>query len=91
MSILDEKRARETTARGSNRYSRTPEVVVTDGFGTYPSLPGVVDTELGAEEEVPPAYSEHHDQLSIHQNGFDAGAAVTGKHTNIRAYQKSHV
>ncbi|KAI0169901.1 glycosyltransferase family 1 protein [Hypoxylon sp. FL1284] len=35
------------------------------------------DPELGAEEDVPPAYSEFHDQLSLHQAGFDAGAAVT--------------
>ncbi|KAI1374208.1 glycosyltransferase family 1 protein [Hypoxylon crocopeplum] len=35
------------------------------------------DPELGAEEDVPPAYSEQHDQFSLHQTGFDAGAAVT--------------
>lgn len=52
---------------------------MTDGFGTPTSLPHTIDPELGAEEEVPPAYSEHHDQLSLHHNGFDAGAVVTGK------------
>ncbi|KAI1323555.1 hypothetical protein F5Y16DRAFT_336233 [Xylariaceae sp. FL0255] len=34
-------------------------------------------SELGAEGDAPPAYSEFHDHLNIHQAGFDAGVAVT--------------
>ncbi|KAK8035092.1 Sterol 3-beta-glucosyltransferase UGT80B1 [Apiospora rasikravindrae] len=60
-----------------------PEVAVSDGFPEaaiprpeagmpLPELP-----QLGAEDEVPPAYSEVHDQISLHQSGFDAGATLT--------------
>lgn len=63
-------------------YEETPEVVVSDGFHTPTALPEL--PELGAEEEVPPAYSELHDQLSLHQAGFDAGAAVTGEQPTRR-------
>ena len=87
MSLVDEKRARRSTrnedSAGRNtttsRYHDAPEVIVTDSHDSFPSLPNVVQPELGAEAEVPPAYSEHHDQLSFHQSGFDAGAVVTGK------------
>ncbi|KAI0839226.1 glycosyltransferase family 1 protein [Hypoxylon sp. FL0890] len=49
-----------------------------------------VDAELGAEEDVPPAYSEMHDQFSLHQTGFDAGAAVTDDgRVNININQTS--
>ncbi|KAI1138122.1 glycosyltransferase family 1 protein [Hypoxylon sp. FL0543] len=49
-----------------------------------------VDAELGAEEDVPPAYSEVHDQFSLHQTGFDAGAAVTDDgRVNININQTS--
>lgn len=87
MSIVNEKRApgstRNADPSGRNStvsgYHDAPEVVVTDGCGSFSSLPDIVEPELGAEEEVPPAYSEHHDQLSFHQSGFDAGAVVTGE------------
>lgn len=46
-----------------------------DGQGPLPENP-----ELGASEQVPPAYSEQHDQLSLHQAGFDAGATLTGEY-----------
>ncbi|ORY57798.1 uncharacterized protein BCR38DRAFT_461077 [Pseudomassariella vexata] len=46
--------------------------------------------ELGASDEVPPAYSEYHDQLSLHQVGFDAGANVTDDgRVNININQTS--
>ena len=86
MSIIDEKRALESNRNGtpnynspaSRRYHDAPEVVVTDGSNPS-SLPDIVQPELGAANEVPPTYSEHHDQLSFHPSGFNAGAAVTGK------------
>ncbi|KAI1128692.1 hypothetical protein F5Y10DRAFT_240035 [Nemania abortiva] len=67
--------------RNRNR-SRTnsdlaPGLVVTDDSQNYdngflPESPGLV-----TGEDVPPAYSEFHDQLNIHQAGFDAGAVIT--------------
>ncbi|KAI1384211.1 glycosyltransferase family 1 protein [Hypoxylon trugodes] len=49
-----------------------------------------VDTELAVDEEIPPAYSENLDQFSLHQNGFDAGAAVTDDgRVNININQTS--
>ncbi|OTB01295.1 glycosyltransferase family 1 protein [Hypoxylon sp. CI-4A] len=78
MSIIDEKsaiKAREAarSARHSS-FSEAPEVVISDNHSSelLPLAP-----ELGLEEEALPAYSEFHDQFSLHQNGFDAGAAVT--------------
>jgi hypothetical protein len=71
-----------TRSRAQTELSQTPGLIVTDdsqyfnaGYnnGFLPESPDLV-----AEEEVPPAYSEFHDQLNIHQTGFDAGAAVTG-------------
>jgi len=68
--------------RSQTELSQTPGLLVTDDSqylnanynnGFIPESPDLV-----AEEEVPPAYSEFHDQLNIHQTGFDAGAAVTG-------------
>ncbi|KAI1809774.1 hypothetical protein GGS20DRAFT_570470 [Poronia punctata] len=67
--------------RSETESSQTPGLLVTDdssycdsGYNTgfLPESPELV------AEEVPPAYSEFHDQLNIHQAGFDAGAAVTG-------------
>ena len=87
MTIRDEKR--EHAARSESYSSQgppargafsddVPDVVVSDGFSdSQLALPEVA--ELGAEEDVPPAYSEQYDQLKLHQAGFDAGAAVTGK------------
>ncbi|KAI2640918.1 hypothetical protein GGS21DRAFT_502325 [Xylaria nigripes] len=50
-----------------------------------PESPGLV-----AEDDVPPAYSEFHDQLDIHQAGFDAGAEVTDDgRVNININQTS--
>lgn len=79
MTIVEEK----TTLRNGGTlsaprrtsFSDAPEVVVTENYnsGLMPE-----NAELGAEEDVPPAYSEFHDQFSLHQAGFDAGAAVTG-------------
>ncbi|KAI2620457.1 glycosyltransferase family 1 protein [Hypoxylon sp. NC1633] len=78
MLITEEKSALSTpeTPRAPRRtsFSDAPEVMVSDGYNTG-LLPE--DPELGAEEDVPPAYSEMHDQFSLHQTGFDAGAAVT--------------
>ncbi|KAI1415006.1 glycosyltransferase family 1 protein [Hypoxylon sp. FL1857] len=50
-----------------------------------------VDAELAVEEdEALPAYSEMHDQFSLHQTGFDAGAAVTDDgRVNINLNQTS--
>ncbi|KAI0383627.1 glycosyltransferase family 1 protein [Hypomontagnella monticulosa] len=93
MSIVDEKRAegaRETPPALPPRrtsFSEAPEVVVDDGLssGLVP-----VEAELGAEDDVLPAYSEMHDQFSLHQTGFDAGAAVTDDgRVNININQTS--
>lgn len=84
MSVLDSKRAQASSGSGSGRdrervpaYDDVPLVVVPDDFSSTTGLPEL--PELGAEEEVPPAYSEDHDRLSLHQAGFDAGATVTGE------------
>jgi hypothetical protein len=83
MSVLESKLAEANNAlrRADTErlpsYDETPDVVVSDGFRTPTALPDA--PELGAEEDVPPAYSEVHDRLSLHQAGFDAGASVTGK------------
>ncbi|KAH8681902.1 hypothetical protein BX600DRAFT_429805 [Xylariales sp. PMI_506] len=72
MTVLEDKRA---LARQDS--DPTPDIVVSDGFSQDDTTVLPSDPELGAEEEVPPAYSEVHDRLSLHQTGFDAGAAVT--------------
>ncbi|KXJ96095.1 hypothetical protein Micbo1qcDRAFT_231209 [Microdochium bolleyi] len=83
MSILDDKRAQATRQSqegqsSSNTAAAAPGVVVSDDFtpqegqGPLPEQP-----ELGAAEQVPPAYSETHDQLSLSQAGFNAGATLT--------------
>jgi hypothetical protein len=83
MSILDEKRAQASGGGGADQPQRhgqhdnLPELVVPDGLHSPTALPD--NPELGADEDVPPAYSEDHDRLSLHQAGFDAGAAVTGE------------
>ncbi|KAI2782640.1 glycosyltransferase family 1 protein [Daldinia loculata] len=80
MTIVDEKAAlrRAETSRSAQRPGRTsfsnaPEVVPPG----YNSGHISTDFELGAEDDVPPAYSEVHDRFSLHQTGFEAGAAVT--------------
>ncbi|KAI0533803.1 hypothetical protein GGR58DRAFT_485207 [Xylaria digitata] len=67
--------SRSRTRTGSDL---APGLVVTDDGQNYSNgfLPEA--PELVTEEDVPPAYSEFHDQLNIHQAGFDAGAVVTG-------------
>ncbi|KAK5630640.1 hypothetical protein RRF57_006355 [Xylaria bambusicola] len=102
MSIVDEKRRQaarsaERDALDPTPRSRTrtgsdlaPGLVVTDDSQYYnngflPDDPGLV-----ADEDVPPAYSEVHDQLNIHQAGFHAGAAVTDDgRVNININQTS--
>ncbi|GAW11655.1 hypothetical protein ANO14919_010030 [Xylariales sp. No.14919] len=105
MSIVDEKRRADAAKSGDHPRAgpalplrgrtRTgsglaPGLVVTDDGQNYSNgfLPESPD--LVAEEEVPPAYSEFHDQLNIHQTGFDAGAAVTDDgRVNININQTS--
>ncbi|KAK8110989.1 Sterol 3-beta-glucosyltransferase UGT80B1 [Apiospora kogelbergensis] len=88
MSVLDSKRA--ATSSSSDRESgnndgsaqglqdnnghEIPEAAIPRPEAGMP-LPALPD--LGAEEEVPPAYSALHDQISLHQSGFDAGATLT--------------
>ncbi|KAI0881589.1 glycosyltransferase family 1 protein [Annulohypoxylon maeteangense] len=91
MSIIDEKSAgkADEAAQAPRRTSphNPPDVVTPDVFSDGP-IP--VEAELGAEEDVPPAYSEMHDQFSLHQTGFDAGAAVTDDgRVNININQTS--
>ncbi|GAP85346.2 putative glycosyltransferase family 28 domain-containing protein [Rosellinia necatrix] len=54
-----------------------PGLVVTDDSQNYNNGFLPEPPELVVEEDVPPAYSEFHDQLNIHQAGFNAGAAIT--------------
>lgn len=68
MSIRQEKQAR--AAQDASEAARS------DGSG---ALDMAEATNLGAAEDVPPAYSETHDSLSLHQAGFAAGARVTRK------------
>ncbi|KAI1803598.1 glycosyltransferase family 1 protein [Daldinia bambusicola] len=80
MAIVDEKAAlRNAEARRLERSRRTsfsdaPEVVVAPGYNS-----GIMDSdlELAGGDEGLPAYSEVHDRFTLHQSGFDAGAAVT--------------
>lgn len=89
MSILDDKRAqaaprgrqqRQPITTPTSSSTAAPGVVVSDDFtpqdgqGPLPEQP-----ELGASEQVPPAYSETHDHLSLSQAGFNAGATLTGE------------
>ncbi|KAI1314189.1 hypothetical protein F5Y03DRAFT_336363 [Xylaria venustula] len=67
-----------------------PGLVVTDDNQQYNNGFLPESPELVAQEDVPPAYSEFHDQLNIHQAGFDAGAAVTDDgRVNININQTS--
>ncbi|KAI0023776.1 hypothetical protein F4780DRAFT_785565 [Xylariomycetidae sp. FL0641] len=81
MSIRDEKRrigeqaAAPPALAHRQTFSQAPEVRVDDAAHGGLLVPDV--PELGAEEDVPPAYSEFHDHFNLHQAGFDAGAAVT--------------
>ncbi|KAI0521527.1 hypothetical protein F5B22DRAFT_541235 [Xylaria bambusicola] len=102
MSIVEEKRKQaarwaKRDALGPTPRSRSrtgsdnaPGLVVTGDSQHYnngflPDDPGLV-----ADEDVPPAYSEVHDRLNIHQAGFNAGAAVTDDgRVNININQTS--
>ncbi|TRX94196.1 hypothetical protein FHL15_004964 [Xylaria flabelliformis] len=55
----------------------TPGLIVTEDSQNYNNGFLPASPELVAQDDVPPAYSEFHDQINIHQTGFDAGAAVT--------------
>ncbi|KAI0966464.1 hypothetical protein F4678DRAFT_449497 [Xylaria arbuscula] len=67
-----------------------PGLVVTDDNQHYNNGFLPESPELVAQEDVPPAYSEFHDRLNIHQAGFDAGAAVTDDgRVNININQTS--
>jgi hypothetical protein len=46
------------------------DATVTDGFS---------QADLGADEDVPPAYGESFDKVLLSQAGFEAGATVTGE------------
>jgi hypothetical protein len=89
MSVLESKRALANSGSANNlernsHHDDTPSIAVSDGFRSPTALPDL--PELGAEEEVPPAYSEVHDRLSLHQAGFDAGATVTGELAYARSW-----
>lgn len=87
MTIVDDKRARaynnesagNPPRRQGTTFSDVTSGLVADGFSRAAQH---ADNSLGADQDVPPAYSEQHDQLSLHQTGFDAGAAVTGSSLN---------
>ena len=51
---------------------------VPDGFN-YSHDNASSPLDLGASDEAPPAYGEVHDQLNLSQDGFNAGASVTGE------------
>lgn len=55
---------------GDDELPETSDMWVADGFRP---------PDLGARDDAPPAYGEHHDQLQLSQAGFEAGAAVTGE------------
>ncbi|KAI1843632.1 hypothetical protein JX266_010265 [Neoarthrinium moseri] len=80
MSVLQSKAAQASSGSSNAQerlptYEETPQVVVSDDLRDTTALPE--QPGLGAEDDVPPAYSEVHDRLSLHQAGFDAGASVT--------------
>ncbi|KAH8165562.1 hypothetical protein CIB48_g2700 [Xylaria polymorpha] len=73
-SLPSRNRARNRTMTESEP---APGLIVADDSQNYNNGFLPESPELVAQEDVPPAYSEFHDQLNIHQAGFDAGAAVT--------------
>jgi hypothetical protein len=82
----------------SRNISRTgselaPGLIVTDDSQNYGYNNGFLpeSPELVVEEDVPPAYSEFHDRLNIHQAGFDAGAALTGRSRFLFYYFSAHL
>ena len=54
-----------------------------DGDSSGATIPSndlqLPDINVGDNEAAPPPYGENHDQVHFSQNGFDAGAEVTGK------------
>ncbi|OTB17502.1 glycosyltransferase family 1 protein [Daldinia sp. EC12] len=82
MTIVNEKAAlREAEARRSAQqpsrtsFSDAPEVIAGPGYNS-----GIMSSDLelgGGDDDGLPAYSEVHDRFTLHQTGFDAGAAVT--------------
>ncbi|KAI0810163.1 hypothetical protein GGR55DRAFT_127437 [Xylaria sp. FL0064] len=79
--------SRSRTRTGSDL---APGLVVTEDSQYYNNGFLPESPKLVAQEDVPPAYSEFHDQLNIHQAGFDAGAAVTDDgRVNININQTS--
>ncbi|KAI1119263.1 hypothetical protein F5Y14DRAFT_397185 [Nemania sp. NC0429] len=70
-------RTRTGVSTRNRTESDLTQLVVTDDSQEYINGFLPESPELVAEQDVPPAYSEFHDRLNIHQAGFDAGAAVT--------------
>lgn len=60
---------------GDEQVPETSDMWVADGLQA---------PDLGARDDAPPAYGEHHDQLQLSQVGFEAGAAVTGEENQMR-------
>ncbi|KAI1752674.1 hypothetical protein F4782DRAFT_499652 [Xylaria castorea] len=68
----------------------TPGLIVTEDSQNYNNGFLPESPKLVAQDDVPPAYSEFHDQINIHQTGFDAGAVVTDDgRVNININQTS--
>ncbi|KAI1740451.1 hypothetical protein F4680DRAFT_118973 [Xylaria scruposa] len=67
-----------------------PGFMITDDSQNYNNGFLPESPELATQDDVPPAYSEFHDQINIHQTGFDAGATVTDDgRVNININQTS--
>lgn len=84
MSVLEQKRAlgndgssSQDEQASSGRTGSLPGVIITDPQADMLGIPAT--PELGADEVVPPAYSELHDRFSLQQPGFEAGADITGE------------
>lgn len=86
-SLPSRNRARNRTMTESEP---APGLIVADDSQNYNNGFLPESPELVAQEDVPPAYSEFHDQLNIHQAGFDAGAAVTGRLCLLRLLPHLH-
>jgi hypothetical protein len=74
MTLLAEKRqpaARET----GNEHARAP-AYRDDSTGT-PVMDGFQLPDIAPPDDAPPAYGEHHDQMSFSQPGVEAGAEIT--------------
>ncbi|KAI0204636.1 hypothetical protein F4808DRAFT_414429 [Astrocystis sublimbata] len=102
MSFLDDKRRAGGASQSENQVRGQPIAPASSNSSLSSGLPITDDTQnynngflpespgLVTEEDVPPAYSEFHDQLNIHQTGFDAGITVTDDgRVNININQTS--